>query len=81
MEDIAAGILVVCVMIFVAPLLGVLAGAFCGWIVGFFWTVPILDFLGRLGMKTDGLTVWEIGAAMGFLGGFLKTNSSSSSSK
>lgn len=66
------------VLIFLAPIIGVLGGAFCGWVVGLIGFEPvILDFLSRLGMRVDALHAWQVGAAMGFLGGFLKTNSAS----
>jgi hypothetical protein len=74
MEKVAIAFLAVVGIVFAAPLLGVLGGAFSGWVVGFFWTQPILDFLARVGVRVEGLEVWQIGAAMGFLGGFLKTN-------
>jgi hypothetical protein len=81
LEKIAVGILFFAGLIVVAPLIGVLGGAFSGWIVGFFWTDPILDFMRRIGVETEGLTVWQIGAAMGFLGGFLKTSTTTRESK
>lgn len=61
-------------LVFLVPILGVLFGAFSGWVVGLFFTDTILGFLARLGADTDGLAVWQVGAAMGFLGGFLKTS-------
>lgn len=61
-------------LVFLVPILGVLFGAFSGWVVGLFFTDTILGFLARLGVDTDGLAVWQVGAAMGFLGGFLKTS-------
>lgn len=80
MEKIVTQALVFLALMIVMPLGGVLLGGFSGWVVGLFWSDQIVDFLSRLGVNTKGLTVWEIGAAMGFLGGFLKTNASISSS-
>lgn len=54
-------------------ILGALMGAFAGWIVG--WTplgTWILHVLGTLG--AHGFTMAELGAACGFIGGFMKTN-------
>lgn len=62
------------VMLFVAPLLGCLFGAFSGWVVSLFWDYEVLNFMARIGIDTQGLTLWQTGAALGFLGGFLKTN-------
>jgi predicted PurR-regulated permease PerM len=64
---------------FFAAIMGPLFGGLAGWIVGFFFTDPILDFLRRFGVNTAGLTVWQIGAALGFIGGFFKATLSTSS--
>ena len=79
MEKLAVALFLFVGIMFAAPLLGVLAGAFSGWVVGLFWADVILGFLTRLGIETTNLQVWQIGAAMGFLGGFLKTNVSQKS--
>lgn len=73
MDRFAGALLFGCILIFIAPLLGVLFGAFSGWAVGLMFEDTILDFLSRVGVTTSGLRVWQVGAAMGFLGGFLKT--------
>lgn len=56
------------------PVLGVLFGAFSGWAVSLFFNDTVLGFLARIGVDTNGLALWQVGAAMGFLGGFLKTS-------
>lgn len=61
------------VVIFIHPTIGVVSGALCGWIVGVFFTDTVIGFLSRIGVDTDGLAVWEVGAALGFLGGFFKS--------
>ncbi len=66
-------------LIFITPILGVLAGMLSGWVVGLFWSDMILGFLARCGMHISGLEVWQLGGAMGFLGGFLKTKVESGS--
>lgn len=58
---------------FVSPILTALIGAVSAWIVGLFFADQIIDFLNRLGVRTDGLSMWQIGAALGFIGGYLKT--------
>lgn len=79
MEKIVLGVFTVVALIFFAPVLGVIFGAFSGWVVGLFFSGTVLGFLGRLGVDVNGLQLWQVGAAMGFLGGFLKTNVSKSS--
>ncbi len=67
-----AAVVGIILFFFFAILIGPLFGGLAGWVVGFFWTAPILDFLARFGVRVDGLTVWQIGVALGFLGGFFK---------
>lgn len=63
----------VLIIAFISPVLGTLFGAFAGWLVGIFFGDTILDFLSRVGVRTDGLSMWQAGAALGFIGGYLKT--------
>jgi hypothetical protein len=51
--------------------LGTLFGAVSGWIVGLFFSDTILGILSQLGVHN--ITMWQFGAFMGFVGGFLKT--------
>ena len=53
-------------------------GAFAGWAVGLFFADTVLGFLSRLGVDVNGLAMWEIGASLGFIGGFLRTSVSTS---
>jgi hypothetical protein len=69
----------VALLILTMPMLGVLFGMFSGWVVGLFFEDMIVGFLRRLGADTAGLRLWQIGGAMGFFGGFLKTSVSSKS--
>lgn len=48
-----------------------LAGALCGWVVGWFLGETILDFASQAGFHN--LAVWQLGACLGFIGGFLHT--------
>lgn len=48
-----------------------LMGALAGWIVGLFFSDTILGILAQLGIRNIGM--WQFGAFMGFVGGFLKT--------
>lgn len=74
MEKIAAGVTMVLGLMFIMPILGCLFGAFSGWAAGLVFGNSILGFLSSLGADTSGLSMWQVGAAMGFFGGFLKTN-------
>ena len=57
--------------LFFAPVLGVLIGAFSGWVVGLFFSQTILSFLAVLGIT--GFKMWQIGAALGFIGSFFRS--------
>jgi hypothetical protein len=64
-------------LIFLAPLIGISVGAFAGWVVGQFFPGTV----GLVGSAiTGGATIpaWQVGAILGFVGGFFKTNVSSS---
>lgn len=73
MEKLVLTILAGIAIAFIAPVLGTLIGAFMGWVVGLFFGETILAFLAAVGVKTAGLAMWQVGAAMGFLGSFLRT--------
>ena len=51
---------------------GTLFGAIAGWIVGLFFGDDILGILSQFGIHN--VTMWQFGAFMGFIGGFLRTN-------
>ena len=57
--------------IFFFIILGTLFGALAGWTVGLVFGETILGILSQLGVKN--VTMWQFGAFMGFVGGFLKT--------
>jgi integral membrane sensor domain MASE1 len=57
--------LTVLFMVF-GPLIGALTGA----IVGLFFSTPILHVLSQAGL--EGVTMWQLGATLGFVGGFFK---------
>lgn len=50
---------------------GTLAGAISGWVVGLFFGDTILGIINQLGVKS--VAMWQFGAFLGFVGGFLKT--------
>jgi len=53
-----------------AIILGPLVGALSGLIVGIFFSTPILHTLSAFGV--DGVTMWQLGATLGFVGAFFK---------
>jgi len=48
-----------------------LFGGIAGWVVGLVFGETILGILAQLNIK--GITMWQFGLFMGFVGGFLKT--------
>ena len=81
MEKVVVGFLGLCALMFFGSIMGALFGGMGGWIVGFFWTDPILNFLSRFGVDTAGMTCWQIGVSLGFMGGFFKSTQTSSDKK
>ncbi len=73
MEKIASITVFALILAFIAPILSTLFGAFSGWVVGLVFEDTIMGFLARLGLNIEGLTMWQLGAALGFIGGYLKT--------
>lgn len=68
-----AKILLIIIMVLALPLVGTLFGAFTGWVVGLFFADTVFTFLIAIGMDVSNLTMWQIGAALGFLGSFFRT--------
>lgn len=57
--------------IFFVVILSTLMGTLAGWVVGLFFSETILGILGQMGIRN--ISMWQFGAFMGFVGGFLKT--------
>ena len=53
-------------------ILGTFFGGFAGWIVGLFFTDIIMNTLNRFGVDTLGMSLWQLGATLGFISGFFK---------
>ena len=60
-------------LIIVMVILGTLFGGIAGWIVGLFFTDTIMQTLNRVGVDTMGMTMWQLGATLGFISGFFKS--------
>lgn len=59
--------------------LGTLFGGIAGWAVGLFFGDTILGIAGQLGVKD--ITMFQFGAFLGFVGGFLRTRTEVKSNK
>jgi hypothetical protein len=59
-------------LIMLLVLIGTLAGALVGWVVGLLFSETILGIFAALGLK--GFAMWQIGAFLGFVGGFLRSS-------
>jgi len=57
--------------LFISIILGTLTGAIAGWVVGLFFGDTILYILSQLHVQN--VTMWQFGAFLGFVGGFMKT--------
>lgn len=74
MDEIAktfGGIALVMGGVFLFVILGTLLGGIAGWTVGLFFSDTILGIAAQLGIKN--VTMFQLGAFLGFVGGFLKT--------
>lgn len=60
-------------LIFAAPILGVLFGAFSGWVVSLFFNDSLMGVLTSVVPALKDYALWQIGATLGFVGGFFKT--------
>ena len=70
------GLLIVSIVLgLIIPMLGALFGGIAGWLVGIFFVAPsqVAEIVGVP------MTDFQVGAMLGFVGGFLKTTVSSSS--
>lgn len=67
------GVAGVFAIIVFGPMIGVLAGAFSGWIVGWLAPVWVPAGLALLGFKVTAGELVYLGAALGFFSGFFKS--------
>lgn len=79
MEKFTAAVFAGLAIAFIVPILMVFLGALSGWIVGLVFERDVINFLSRIGVDTNGLTMWQLGAALGFLGSYFKTTINSPS--
>lgn len=67
---------IACVAIFFSPVVGVLIGAFVGWVVSIFAPVLVPTGLGYLGVNVAETQLVALGAALGFVSGFFRSTKS-----
>ena len=72
---IIVGITVGVVFFFALPFVTLLSGC-AAWIVGLFFGDTILGVLAKFGIH--GISMWEIGVTLGFLGSFVKSSCTNS---
>lgn len=60
------------VMFVLLILFGTLMGALSGWVVGWFFADTILTFFSYMFGAAVPLQMWELGASLGFISGFLR---------
>jgi ABC-type multidrug transport system permease subunit len=75
MKEIIGGAVAAILMLSVVILLTTLStffGGVGGLIVGLF-TETIMDTLARFGVDTVDMTMWQLGASLGFVSGFFKS--------
>lgn len=71
------GLAVLFLMLFVITIAATAIGAVTGWAVGLIFGNTILDTLSRFGVNAEGLPMWQLGATLGFVGGFFRYSESS----
>jgi hypothetical protein len=55
-------------------ILHVVFGAVGGWLVGLFFGETILGTLSRFGVDIEGLSMWQLGATLAFVGAFFRAH-------
>lgn len=66
----AGGALVTLSALFILRLIGPAMGALAGWIVGLVFEDTIFSVLRGFGVDTTQFTMWQLGAALSFIGAF-----------
>lgn len=72
------GVALVATGFIVFPLVGVLFGAFSGWIVGLFFEHTIRATMTALKLPIPNIEIWQLGATLGFVGAFFRAHQSNS---
>ena len=67
------GLILSAAIIFAAPIIGVLVGAFVGWVVSILAPVWVPTGLGFIGINIAAHQLVELGAALGFVAAFFRS--------
>ena len=67
-------LLIILIVVFIAPLIGVVFGGLSGFIVGLFFNDPVLNLLIAVVPALNGYSLTQIGATLGFVGGFFRSS-------
>jgi len=70
-------LLLTAAMFFLSLVLSLLIGALCGFIVGLIFGPTILGIFAAIGIT--GFKMWQIGAFLGFVGGFFRSTTTQTS--
>lgn len=65
-------IFTVLALLFVSPLIGVLAGVFSGFVVSLFFDETIREGFKLFGVDMGNYTLWQMGGFLGFVGSFIR---------
>ena len=68
---IIGSLVLLAMLVFIAPLIGAVCGAFAGFVVGWVFPVTFAQFFATVGLGA--FAPWQIGLSLGFVGGFFKT--------
>lgn len=67
------GLVLVLLSLMLLPVLGTVIGSFIGAVVGFFYPNTFAAVFTALGLQAvAALPLWQVGAFLGFVGGFFK---------
>ena len=72
MLKIISGAALIALILFLVPALTTATGILTGWIVGLFWPHTCALWLQHFGLNAQ---MWQVGAFLGFVGGFFKSTS------
>lgn len=68
----ALAALFVALALFFVIILGTFMGGIAGWVVGLVFSETIMTTLDAFGVETFEMTMWQLGATLGFVSGFFK---------
>lgn len=61
------------VFVLLAPILSAIFGAVSGWVVSLMFDSSIKSAFAAFGVDTSNIELWQVGAMLGFVGGFFRS--------